>query len=398
MTEHANNQQAYTRIPRWTAPSAGETGTDVHGTRLAEDLGRALARRAAALGTDLAALLTAAHARVLATVTAERDLLVGHVAQDGTGEVLPLRLHVANSTWAELVEHAAAAPEATRNPADPETRSAPPADARPEVVLDLSGLTDDTEDTDGARGTNGARSTRDARSTDGTGTRVAEGTDDPGAAPVLADGTALRVVWSRDEYGLALRILHDRAALDEYHAHRLAGYHLAALRHLAADPADRHDRQSLLSERETEKQLYGLAGPRAELPDRTFHELFEEQARATPTPSPPNTAGCAGRTGSSTSAPTVWRTPSSRRAPPPRTSSPSSWTAPSTGSPPPWACSRPAPSTCRSAPTSRPSGSRPSSSAAPAVSRSSRPAPRPSYARRPTPSRTRPSPSPYRRS
>ncbi|WP_406133115.1 amino acid adenylation domain-containing protein [Streptomyces zaomyceticus] len=282
MTEHANNQQAYTRIPRWTAPSAGETGTDVHGTRLAEDLGRALARRAAALGTDLAALLTAAHARVLATVTAERDLLVGHVEQDGTGEVLPLRLHVANSTWAELVEHAAAAPEATRNPADPETRSAPPADARPEVVLDLSGLTDDTEDTDGARGTNGARSTRDARSTDGTGTRVAEGTDDPGAAPVLADGTVLRVVWSRDEYGLALRILHDRAALDEYHAHRLAGYHLAALRHLAADPADRHDRQSLLSERETEKQLYGLAGPRAELPDRTFHELFEEQARATP--------------------------------------------------------------------------------------------------------------------
>ncbi|MYV67877.1 hypothetical protein GT043_18455, partial [Streptomyces sp. SID2131] len=78
MTEHENDHQAYTRIPRWTAPSAREEGTDVHGTRLAEDLTRDLERRAAALGTGLAALLTAAHARVLATLTAERDLLVGH--------------------------------------------------------------------------------------------------------------------------------------------------------------------------------------------------------------------------------------------------------------------------------------------------------------------------------
>ncbi|MEU2236496.1 amino acid adenylation domain-containing protein [Streptomyces vietnamensis] len=256
MTEQANNHQAYTRIPRWIAPSARGRGTEVHGTRLADDLTRDLERRAAALGTDLAALLTAAHARVLATLTAERDLLIGHVPQGGTGEVLPLRLHVANSTWAELVAHAAAAPEASRNTDGTAPRSAPPADGRPEVVLDLAGLTDGTENTEGAEGST--------------------------AAPVPADGTVLRVAWNRDEYGIALRILHDRAALDEYHAHRLAGYHLAALRHLADEPGVRHDRQSLLSERETEKQLYGLAGPRAELPDRTFTDLFEDRVRATP--------------------------------------------------------------------------------------------------------------------
>lgn len=42
-------------------------------------------------------------------------------------------------------------------------------------------------------------------------------------------------------------------------------------------------RRGLLGEAELRHQLDGLAGPTVELPDRRFHELFEEQARARPT-------------------------------------------------------------------------------------------------------------------
>src|SRR6185369_4935693 len=40
--------------------------------------------------------------------------------------------------------------------------------------------------------------------------------------------------------------------------------------------------QTLLSDEELRFQLDGLAGPRRELPDRRFHELFEERVAAHP--------------------------------------------------------------------------------------------------------------------
>ena len=63
---------------------------------------------------------------------------------------------------------------------------------------------------------------------------------------------------------------------------RIAGYHLTALALIAADPDAEHGRQSLLSAEELRFQLDGLAGPRRELPDRRFHELFEQRVRAHP--------------------------------------------------------------------------------------------------------------------
>ncbi|MFJ3128594.1 amino acid adenylation domain-containing protein [Streptomyces sp. NPDC086993] len=227
-------KQAFTKIPRWTAPSGGGQGTGTHRTRLPTGLADALEHTATGLGATLAALLTAAHARVLATVAAERDLLIGLVPQpDATGTTL--RLTVADSSWAELVTAATDAPFEGW--------------AGPEAVLDLSGLAGHAAATD-----------------DGT----------------LGDGVVLRTAWDRDDDGLALRIRYDRAALDATYAERLAGYHLAALRLLVADPAERHDRQSLLSDAETDTQLYGLAGPRAELPEQTFVDLFQERVRSSP--------------------------------------------------------------------------------------------------------------------
>jgi amino acid adenylation domain-containing protein len=81
---------------------------------------------------------------------------------------------------------------------------------------------------------------------------------------------------------LVLRLRYRTDLLDADRAARIAGYHLAALALIAADPAAEHARQSLLSADELRFQLDGLAGPRRKLPKRRVHELFEERVRAHP--------------------------------------------------------------------------------------------------------------------
>src|SRR5206468_2710042 len=103
----------------------------------------------------------------------------------------------------------------------------------------------------------------------------------PGDGAELAEET---VVWvgfvERD--GLVLRLRYRTDVLDAECAARIAGYHLAALALIAADPDAEHTRQSLLSAEELHVQLHGLAGPRRKLPDCRVHELFEERVRAHP--------------------------------------------------------------------------------------------------------------------
>ena len=79
-----------------------------------------------------------------------------------------------------------------------------------------------------------------------------------------------------------LRLRYRTDVLDADCAARIAGYHLTALALIAAGPDAEHGRQSLLSAGELRFQLEGLAGPRRELPDRRFHELFEQQVKAHP--------------------------------------------------------------------------------------------------------------------
>ncbi|MEV7522654.1 amino acid adenylation domain-containing protein [Streptomyces sp. NPDC091371] len=222
-----------TRLPRWVQGSpaghpAGRTA-GFHEVTVEPGLAAAVRRTADALGVARGALLGAAHARVLATVTAERELRTG--LADGPG-VRELRLTVLPSGWAELVAATAAAL----------TAAAPAAGPRPEVVLDLAGE----------------------------------------ATAPLGNGEVLRVLWSSTGAGLRLRLRYDPGALDASYADRLAGYHLTALRLLTQDPYARHDRQSLLSPQEVEGQIYGLAGPRAELPDAVLTDLFEERVRRHP--------------------------------------------------------------------------------------------------------------------
>ncbi|MGP3953682.1 non-ribosomal peptide synthetase [Streptomyces sp. 7N604] len=260
MTDHGMHG-VFTKVPRWTEPLTSDEGTGEHRTRLPGELVRDLERTGVRLGAPLPALLMAGHARVLATVCAERELLIGRVVP-GADRPVPLSLTVDNSTWAELV----ARTNETGSPAAADGQDADGQDADgqgtddgPEVVLDLSGLRQEAADGAGPAAGN------------------------PSApAPEPGDRALLRVAYAHHGDELELRISFDRGTVNDAYARRLAGYHLTALRLLTEDPGARHHRQSLLSDSEVETQLYGLSGRRVELPPSTFVELFEERVRTAP--------------------------------------------------------------------------------------------------------------------
>ncbi|WP_044365234.1 non-ribosomal peptide synthetase [Streptomyces natalensis] len=80
----------------------------------------------------------------------------------------------------------------------------------------------------------------------------------------------------------ALRAWAGVGAQDQVSAERVAGYVLTALRALTEDPDAPHHLHSLLSPEELTVQLEDFAGPVRPLPDRRFHELFEERVRRHP--------------------------------------------------------------------------------------------------------------------
>jgi amino acid adenylation domain-containing protein len=232
----AEKQAVGTTAPRWTEPGDRSRGLGRHSVRLPDELVHALRE----VGPPLWATLSAAHARVMATVTAEGELLVGYLAPGATA-LSARRLPVVKSTWAELVT---AVEAADRVDCAGLVEGADRVGGECEIVFDLAGL-------------------------------MASG------SPVATPGAVVRVVFAEVD-GLWLTVEHDRALVDDEYAARLAGYHLTALRALAADPAVPHHRVGLLGDAEMETQLYGLAGHRVELPRTTFHELFEERVRTHP--------------------------------------------------------------------------------------------------------------------
>ncbi|MFJ8044020.1 amino acid adenylation domain-containing protein [Kitasatospora sp. NPDC096147] len=254
-------------LPRWPGsagePALGELTSEVPGPVAA-----ALGELAGQWSAGLADLLLAVHAKVLAAVTGEGDLLTGRVR---SGWVLPVRVAVPDGPWRRLVGQAAGAPAVRPG----EERAAAEAVAevlrelgpghRPfEVVLDTSGLDSTGPDSTGLDSTGSA----------GTGPDRTVGA--PAAEEVL------RVSFERSGGALRLRLTHRTSAVGAEYAQRLAGYYARALAALADDPSADHRSVRLLSEAETALQLDGLAGERRELPDRRFHQLFEERVRLHP--------------------------------------------------------------------------------------------------------------------
>src|SRR3954452_24595008 len=225
-----------TVIPRWTlepVPGVGECTVTIP-----QDAVPPLREPDVSSG----AVLLAAHAVVLAALSGERDVVTGYVAAGG--RVLPCRLTTDPGPWRSVVGEAARAEHDLLTHADVE-------------VVDLR------------------------RRLGVAGPSFTTMFDPAGDGDLAADAV-LRVGVIDAAGGPALLLRYRTDVLDGEAAARIAGYHLTALTLIATDPdADHHD-QTLLSGEELSFQLDGLAGPHQPLPDRRFHELFEERVAAHP--------------------------------------------------------------------------------------------------------------------
>ncbi|MDX3237362.1 amino acid adenylation domain-containing protein [Streptomyces sp. ME03-5709C] len=231
----------FTAIPRWTShPVAGAAE---HVAAVPDGLTASVRRVADEVAVPVGSVLLAAHAKVLAALGGETDVVTGYVAAGGA--VLPCRLSVDPGSWRSLLRGVHAAESRVLAfqdfPVDALRKELDLAEPLFETVFDLSG-----------------------------------------GGVELAPGTALWVGVADREGRLSLRLRYATDVMDEDAAARVAGYHLAALARIAADLDAEHTRGSLLSAEENRLQLHGMAGPRRKLPDRRMHELFEERARAHP--------------------------------------------------------------------------------------------------------------------
>ncbi|MFR9805891.1 non-ribosomal peptide synthetase [Pseudonocardia sp. RS010] len=184
------------------------------------------------------AALIAAHTKVLAALSGEPETVTGLVTPAGQ---LPLRLAVEPGPWRSLLT------AAEKTVAELRAHQDFPVDAL-RAELGLAGPVFETA------------------------------LDPAGPAPEPA-GEVVLTVGVRDGH---LELTHRTDVLDPAAGSRIAGYHLAALAQLTADPEADHAASTLLSHEERTYQLEGLAGPRRPLPDRRFHELVEERVRRHP--------------------------------------------------------------------------------------------------------------------
>ncbi|MER5361508.1 amino acid adenylation domain-containing protein [Streptomyces sp. NPDC002785] len=232
----------FTAIPRWTLNPV--TGFGEHEATIPGDVVAALGRLAKDLAVPLDSVLLAAHAKVLAALSGEHEIVTGYVAVEG-GRPLPCPLTTEPDSWRKLLldTHRVASDLLLHKdfPVDDLRRELGLAEPSFETVFDPHGLGGE-----------------------------------------LAGSTVLRVGFSQRGGHLVLRLRYRTDALDTDCAVRVAGYHLTALALIAADPDAEHGRQSLLCAEELRFQLEGLAGPRRELPDRRLHELFEQRVAAHP--------------------------------------------------------------------------------------------------------------------
>jgi len=230
-------------IPRWTLNPV--TGVAEHEATISDVLVAELHRLADEQAVPFSSVLLATHAKVLAALSGEHEVITGYVAVEG-GQPLPCLLTTEPDSWRALLldTHRVESKLLSHKddfPVDDLTRELGLAEPPFETVFDPTG---------------GGRD--------------------------LGEDTVLAVGISPRDGQLVLRLRYRTDMLDADCAARIAGYHLTALALIAADPEAEHGWQSLLSAEELHFQIEGLAGPRRELPDRRFHELFEQRVAAHP--------------------------------------------------------------------------------------------------------------------
>jgi amino acid adenylation domain-containing protein len=231
-----------TAIPRWTIdPVPGVAGYEA---TIPRDLVSALRLRATELAVPFSSVLLAAHAKVLAALSGEPEVVTGYLAAPRS-RPLPCRLTAGPGSWRTVLQDTHRAEWELLLHQD-----FPVGDLASE--LGLAGWSFETV------------------------------IDLVGGDGKLAGDTALWVGIGPDRNRLALRLRYRTEVIDGGCAARIAGYYLTALALIAADPDAEHGRQSLLSSEELRFQLEGLAGRRRDRPDRRVHEIFEQRAKANP--------------------------------------------------------------------------------------------------------------------
>ena len=90
----------FTAIPRWSLDPA--MGTAEHEAKIPEDLVAMLRGLAEELGVPFSSVLLAAHAKVLAVLSGEREVTTGYIGGPGHGP-LPCRLTTESDSWRELL-------------------------------------------------------------------------------------------------------------------------------------------------------------------------------------------------------------------------------------------------------------------------------------------------------
>ena len=219
----AEPADGFGRIPRWTLEPVAGVGE--HREAVPDELAIALRRVAGEMDVPLSTIVHAAHARVLSALTGERAVTTGH----GGERPLACHLEADAGSWHALIRSVHLA------------ESADSSEGSFETILDPTG--------------------RDG--------------DPP-------DGAVLRLAVSEHGGDLSLNLFHRRDVLDAGSAARIAGYHLTALRLLAADPEARPAQGRLLSDEELRLQFEGFAGPSRELPDRRLPRALPGSRRGAP--------------------------------------------------------------------------------------------------------------------
>ncbi|MDF3299266.1 non-ribosomal peptide synthetase [Streptomyces tropicalis] len=231
-----------TAVPRWTREAAA--GEAAYEAVVPEDVVAALHELAGSLGVPVTAVLLAAHARVLAALSGEQDVVTGYVP-DPAQAPLPCRMTVSPGAWRRLVLSAHEAEAGVlahrRFPVEHLRRELGLDGPSHEVVFGPAGWTGD-----------------------------------------LPEDVVLGVGCRPEGATFVLRLRYRTEVLDAGGAVRIAGYHVAALRAMAAGADAGHALQSLLSPEEVRHQLESLTGRRRELPEVRVHTLFEQRVRAHP--------------------------------------------------------------------------------------------------------------------
>ena len=231
-----------TPLPRWTFDSDDAEATVV--VALPSGLIDRLDELARQHATTADVLLLAAHARVVASLTGETDAVVGY-APPGWSAALPGRMMLEDASWDGVVDAAAGVARQITEHRD----------------VDLDAIRDELNL---------------------TGPPFETAVDASGVLDELPAKAALGVTILRGTTSARLRVRFLTLEFDEETATRIAIYHLRALELLGAGPDEPALGGSIVTDDEVTYQVHQLAGPERELPDRRFHELFEERAAAHP--------------------------------------------------------------------------------------------------------------------